>query len=74
MNGHIHHRWSEGAVAPACVSKYLRFNVSVQDFSVMDMFQGQADLNEPVQDLSRGGDGATKVMSNQNTAVHKNRE
>lgn len=36
---------------------HLRFDVPVEDFSVVHVFQRQADLDEPIQDLHRRRDG-----------------
>lgn len=40
-----------------CTKQYLRFDVPVEDFSIMYMLQCQANLHKPIQDLGNGEDG-----------------
>lgn len=40
-----------------CMKQYLRFDVPVEDFSIMYMLQCQANLHKPIQDLGKGEDG-----------------
>lgn len=39
------------------MKQYLRFDVSVEDFSIMYMLQRQTNLHKPIQDLDEGEDG-----------------